>query len=92
MQIGANLHAQMAKKPMHKGASFQFLFQWIHYCHSSKSTEKETGKTHLCAMVARSVFKVHVPGFNLLTNLLKFRYSEKATKISLIFHFLFDIT
>ena len=23
---------------------------------------------------------------------LKFRYSEKATKISLIFHFLFDIT
>ena len=25
----------------------QFLFRWIYYCHSSKSTRKETGKTHL---------------------------------------------
>ena len=37
--------------PLHKGAFFQFLFRWIHYCHSSKSTGKETGKTHLCALV-----------------------------------------
>ena len=29
---------------------FQFLFQGIHYCHSSKSTGKETVKTHLCAV------------------------------------------
>ena len=35
---------------VHRGAFFQFLFWWIHYCHSSKSTGKETGKTHLCFM------------------------------------------
>ena len=39
-------------KPVHRGAFFQFLFRWIHYCHSSKSTGKETGKTHLCAVLA----------------------------------------
>ena len=26
------------------------FYQWIYYCNSSKSTGKETGKTHLCAM------------------------------------------
>ena len=31
-------------------AFFQFLFCWIHYCHSSKSTGKETGKMHLCGL------------------------------------------
>ena len=35
---------------MHKGAFLQFLFRWIYYWHCSKSTRKETGKTHLCAM------------------------------------------
>ena len=29
---------------VHRGA----FCQWIYYCHSSKSTWKETGKTHLC--------------------------------------------
>jgi hypothetical protein len=29
---------------------FPVCFRWIHYCHSSKSTGKETGKTHLCAV------------------------------------------
>ena len=41
---------------MHRGAFFQFLFRWIHYCHSSKSTGKETGKTHLCAMHSTETF------------------------------------
>ena len=36
---------------MHRGAICQFLFRWIYYCHSSKSTGKKTGKTHLCALV-----------------------------------------
>ena len=35
---------------MHRDAFFKFLFRWIYYCHSSKSTGKETGKTQLCAM------------------------------------------
>ena len=41
---------------MHRGAIFQFLFQWIYYCHSSKSNGKETGKTHLCAMTSQLNF------------------------------------
>ena len=44
----------LASIPIHdllyRGAFFQFLFWWIYYCHSSKSTGKETGKTHLCAV------------------------------------------
>ena len=33
---------------LHRGAFYQFPFRWIYYCYSSKSTGKETGKTHLC--------------------------------------------
>ena len=32
------------------GAFGQFTFRWIYYCHSSKSTKKETGKMHLCVV------------------------------------------
>jgi hypothetical protein len=35
---------------LHRGAFKQFSFRWIYYCNSSKSTGKETGKTHLCAL------------------------------------------
>ena len=35
---------------LHRGAFCQFPFRRIYYCHSSKSTGKETGKTHLCAL------------------------------------------
>ena len=34
---------------IHKGAFCQFPFLWIYYCHSSKSTGKQTGETHLYA-------------------------------------------
>ena len=30
--------------PLHRGTFCQFPFRWIYYCHSSKSTGKETGK------------------------------------------------
>ena len=33
----------------HRGAFCQFSLRWIYYCPNSKSTGKETGKTHLCA-------------------------------------------
>ena len=36
---------------LHSGAFCQFPFWWIYYCHSSYSTGKETGKTHLCVLV-----------------------------------------
>ena len=37
--------------PLHNRGPFcHFPYQWIYYCHSSKSTGKETGKTHLCAL------------------------------------------
>ena len=35
---------------VHRDAFCQFPFRWIYYCHSSKSTGKETGKMHLCAL------------------------------------------
>ena len=38
-------------KPLHRGAICEFLFRWIHYCHSSKSTGKKTYKIHVCALV-----------------------------------------
>ena len=34
-----------------RGAFCQFPFRWIYYYGSNKSTGKETGKTHLCAVV-----------------------------------------
>ena len=37
---------------VHRGAFCQFPFRLIYYCHSSKSTGKETGKTHLCAVAS----------------------------------------
>ena len=39
--------------PVHRGEFCQFPFWWIYYCHSSKFTGKQTGKTHLCAVVDR---------------------------------------
>ena len=36
--------------PLHRGAFCQFPFQWIYYYGSNKSTRKETGKMHLCAL------------------------------------------
>ena len=35
---------------VHRGAFCQSSFQWIYYCGSNKSTGKETGKKHLCAV------------------------------------------
>ena len=37
-------------KQLQRGAFCQFSFRWIYYCHSSKSTGKEIGKMHLCAV------------------------------------------
>ena len=36
---------------LHRGAFCQFPFWWIYYYGSNKSTGKETGKMHLCAVV-----------------------------------------
>ena len=36
--------------PLHRGAFCQVHFQLIYYCHSSKSSGNEPGKTHLCAV------------------------------------------
>ena len=40
----------MKRYTVHRGAFCQFPLRWIYYCHSSKSTGKETGKMHLCAL------------------------------------------
>ena len=35
---------------MHRDSFFQFPFRWIYFCHSNKSTGKQTGKGHLCTV------------------------------------------
>ena len=40
-------------KTRHRRAFCQFPFQWIYYYGSNKSTGKETGKTHLCAVLIK---------------------------------------
>ena len=37
-------------EPVHRGAFCQFSFRLIYYYDNNKSTGKETGKTHLCAL------------------------------------------
>ena len=44
--------------PLHRGAFCQFPFRWIYYSYSSKSTGKETGKTHICALHEVHVWNV----------------------------------
>ena len=36
---------------VHRGAFCQSSFRWIYFYGSNKSTGKETGKLHLCALV-----------------------------------------
>ena len=36
---------------VHRGVFCQFPFRWIYYYGSNESTGKETGKTHLCALM-----------------------------------------
>ena len=68
----------------HRGAFCQFPFRWIYYSHSSKSTGKETGKTHLCgvcgarsfsqkmflALVFRSKYFLNKPNLGIKLNLI----------------------
>ena len=40
---------------LHRGAFCQFPFRWIYYYGGNKSTGKETGKMHLCAVIEKLV-------------------------------------
>ena len=51
-----NLLIPFVFKTVHRGAFCQFPFLWIYCYGSNKSTRKETGKMHLCAVFAQSVF------------------------------------
>ena len=46
-----NKYTKHSSNTLHRGAVCQISFRWIYYCHRSKSTGKETGKTHLCALL-----------------------------------------
>ena len=56
---------------LHRDAFCQFLFRWIYYCYNRKSSGKETGKTHLCA--------VHKP--NIIVNLKMEQNSNSSCKV-----------
>ena len=43
--------------PFHRGAFCKFPFRCIYYYGSNKSTGKETGKTHFCAVLSKKRFK-----------------------------------
>ena len=45
-RFGFQLPRSTLATALHKGVFSQFPFRWIYYCHSSKSTKKETGKTY----------------------------------------------
>ena len=45
---------------VHRSAFCKFPFRWIYYCHSSKYTGKETGKTHLCAVFEENTIGAYV--------------------------------
>ena len=49
------MHTTVAPK-LHRDAFCQFPFLWIYYYGSNKSTGKETGKTHLCAVTGQELF------------------------------------
>ena len=59
---------------VHRGAFCQFLFRWIYYCHSSKSTEKETGKMHLCTLWWSCLLTIYCGGPEVC--LIFFRHGE----------------
>ena len=42
---------------VHRDAFCQFPFRWIYYCHSSKSTGKETGKMYFCGWLLYILWK-----------------------------------
>ena len=42
--------ALICYRKVHRGAFFQFPFRWFYSYGSNKSTGKETGKTHICAL------------------------------------------
>ena len=59
----------------------QFLFRWIYYYHSDKSTGKESGKTHLSALLQ----------FPKMFSYISFYWRVKARKASKSRHLSFKI-
>ena len=53
---------------VHSDAFCKFPLRWIYYCHSSKSNRKETGKTHLCAVLQnrRQTLRSYCPNIYIL--------------------------
>ena len=67
-----------------RGAFFQFFFRSIHYCHSSKSTGKETGKNHLCARVNWRINEFNAGSSMIFMILFSLRYVQFMNDISVI--------
>ena len=55
---------------VNRGAFCQFPFRWIYFYDSNKSTRKEIGKTHLCA-VGQNNFENKIPWIK-MANLKKY--------------------
>ena len=57
-------------RPLHICAFCQFPFRWIYYCNSSKSTGKETGKTHLCALAEKTKALQEILGMKTISDIV----------------------
>ena len=69
-------------KPLHRGAIYQFVFRWIYYRHSSKSTGKKTCKTHLCALygiLLNSIFVLEMTSTTIRFSTLALPFLESLT-------------
>ena len=71
--LGSHIACLTWRHTMHRGAFCQSFFRGIYYCGSNKSTRKETGKMHLCAMGWNQIWKSRFflePSLPLLINAL----------------------
>ena len=56
---------------VYRSAVCQFPFWWIYCCHSSKSTKKETDKTHLCAVCWLNINIVCINSWAILIRIIR---------------------
>ena len=70
---------KLNSRPVHRGAFCQFPFRWIYYYGSNKSTGKETGKTHLCAVYCQQLYGILYSTWDIyLCKWLQSSYSDAA--------------
>ena len=84
-------YRKVASSRLHRGAFCQFPFRWIYYCHSSKSTGTETGKTHICAVGCLVGLRSNFSLNNYFENKIPFFTQFLAKFLSELFNFFYNL-